>query len=245
MAGHSKWANIKHKKAKNDKKNAKVFTKLISQVQVAAQIGGGDESANPRLRLAVSKAIAGNVPRNTIERAIKRGSGDEEADQLVEIRYEGYGPNAVAIMVDCLTNNKNRSVAEVRHGLTKAGGNLGTDGSVSYLFTKTGVLAFAPGSDEEQIMEIALEAGADDVASNDDGSVDVTTSPEDFEAVKTAMEAAGLTPEAAEVTMSASVEVELSVEQGEKMLALIDRLEDLDDVQNVYHNAIIPDECQG
>lgn len=244
MAGHSKWANIKHKKAKNDKKNAKVFTKLISQVQVAAQIGGGDESANPRLRLAVSKAIAGNVPRNTIERAIKRGSGEEEADQLVEIRYEGYGPNAVAIMIDCLTNNKNRSVAEVRHGLTKAGGNLGTDGSVSYLFTKTGVLAFAPGCDEEKIMEIALEAGADDVCSNDDGSVDVTTSPEDFEAVKNAMEAAGLTPEAAEITMGASVEVELSVEQGEKMLGLIDRLEDLDDVQNVYHNAIIPDECE-
>jgi YebC/PmpR family DNA-binding regulatory protein len=243
MAGHSKWANIKHKKAKNDKKTAKVFTKLIREVQVAAQMGGGDESANPRLRLAVTKALAGNMPRNTIERAIKRGAGNAESDQLEDIRYEGYGPNAVAIMVDCLTDNKNRSVAEVRHGLTKAGGNLGTDGSVSYMFSKTGVLAFAPGLDEEQVMEVALEAGADDICSNDDGSIDVTTNPDDFEAVKTAMETAGFTAEAAEITMGASVEVELSVEQGEKMLALVDRLEDLDDVQNVYHNAIIPDEC--
>lgn len=239
MAGHSKWANIKHKKAKNDKKNAKVFTKLIREVQVAAQMGGGDESANPRLRLAVSKALAANVPRNTIERAVKRGSGDGETDQLFEIRYEGYGPNGVAIMVDCLTDNKNRTVAEVRHALTKSGGNLGTDGSVSYMFTKTGVLAFAPGCDEEKIMEVALEAGADDVASNDDGSVDVTTAPEDFETVKNAMDAAGLEAEAAEITMSASIDVDLNAEQGEKMLALIDRLEDLDDVQNVYHNAVV------
>lgn len=239
MAGHSKWANIKHKKARNDKKNAKVFTKLIREVQVAAQMGGGDESANPRLRLAVSKALSANIPRNTIERAIKRGSGDGETDQLFEIRYEGYGPNGVAIMVDCLTDNKNRTVAEVRHALTKAGGNLGTDGSVSYMFTKTGVLAFGPGCDEEKIMEIALEAGAEDVTSNDDGSLDVTTAPEDFETVKDAMDAAGLETEAAEITMSASVDVDLDAEQGEKMIALIDRLEDLDDVQNVYHNAVV------
>lgn len=241
MAGHSKWANIKHKKAKNDKKNAKVFTKLIREVQVAAQMGGGDESANPRLRLAVSKALAANVPRNTIERAVKRGAGGGEADQLMEIRYEGYGPNGVAIMVDCLTNNKNRSVAEVRHALTKSGGNLGTDGSVNYLFIKTGVLAFSPGCDEEKVMEIALEAGADDVVSNDDGSIDVTTNPDEFEAVKAAMEAADLIAEAAEITMGASVEVELTTEQGEKMANLIDRLEDLDDVQDVYHNAILPE----
>jgi YebC/PmpR family DNA-binding regulatory protein len=239
MAGHSKWANIKHKKAKNDKKNAKVFTKLIREVQVAAQMGGGDESANPRLRLAMTKALAANVPRNTIERAVKRGAGGGEADQLMEIRYEGYGPNGVAIMVECLTNNKNRSVAEVRHALTKAGGNLGTDGSVNYLFSKIGVLAFAPGVDEDQVMEAALEAGAEDVTTNDDGSIDVTTNPDEFEAVKAAMEAAGLIPEAAEVTMTASIEVDLNADQSEKMLNLIDKLEDLDDVQDVYHNAVV------
>ena len=240
MAGHSKWANIKHKKAKNDKKTAKVFTKLIREVQVAAQMGGGDESANPRLRLAVTKALAGNMPRNTIERAVKRGAGSAESDQLIEIRYEGYGPNGVAVMVDCLTDNKNRSVAEVRHALSKAGGNLGSDGSVSYLFSKTGVIAFGPGSDEEKIMEIALESGADDVASNDDGSVDVTTAPEAFEAVNKAMSDAGLEPLAAEITMGASTEVELDSEQGEKMMSFIERLEDLDDVQEVYSNAIFP-----
>lgn len=238
MAGHSKWANIKHKKAKNDKKNAKVFTKLIREVQVAAQMGGPDESANPRLRLAVSKALAGNMPRNTIERAIKRGAGSAESDQLSEIRYEGYGPNGVAVMVDCLTDNKNRSVAEVRHALTKAGGNLGTDGSVNYLFSQVGVLAFSADHTEDEIMTVALDSGADDVCCNDDGSIDVTTSPNDFEGVVTAMKAAGYEPLAAEVTLSASTEVELSPEQSEKMQTLIDRLEDLDDVQNVYSNAI-------
>jgi YebC/PmpR family DNA-binding regulatory protein len=242
MAGHSKWANIKHKKAKTDKKNAKFFTKLIREVQVAAQMGGGDESANPRLRLAVSKALSGNMPRNTIERAIKRGAGDTETDQLVEIRYEGYGPHAVAIMVECLTDNKNRSVAEVRHALTKSGGNLGSDGSVSYLFQKMGVMTFPPGCNENQIMEAALEGGADDVCHNDDGSVDVTTLPEEFEAVKIKIEKAGLEPDVAEITLTASVEVELSAEQSEQMLALIDRLEDLDDVQHVYHNAVFLDE---
>jgi YebC/PmpR family DNA-binding regulatory protein len=239
MAGHSKWANIKHKKAKNDKKNAKVFTKLIREVQVAAQMGGGDESANPRLRLAISKALAANMPRNTIERAVKRGAGGAEDDQLMEIRYEGYGPHGVAIMVDCLTNNKNRSVAEVRHALTKVGGNLGTDGSVSYLFSQIGVLAFPPGLDEERVIEVALEAQADDVTTNDDGSIDVITSPDLFEAVKKAMESAGFLPEAAEITMNASVEVDLDTEQSETMAALIDRLEDLDDVQEVYHNALL------
>jgi YebC/PmpR family DNA-binding regulatory protein len=242
MAGHSKWANIKHKKAKTDKKNAKFFTKLIREVQVAAQMGGGDESANPRLRLAVTKALAGNMPRNTIERAIKRGAGNAESDQLVEIRYEGYGPYAVAMMIECLTDNKNRSVAEVRHALTKAGGNLGSDGSVNYLFRKIGVLTFAPDCNENKIMEAALEAGAEDVCTNEDGSVDVTTSPEQFEAVKAGIEGAGLIPEAAEITVTASVEVELRGEQSEKMLSLIDRLEDLDDVQNVYHNATFPDD---
>lgn len=240
MAGHSKWANIKHKKAKNDKKNAKVFTKLIREVQVAAQMGGGDESANPRLRLAVTKALAGNMPRNTIERAIKRGAGNAESDQLIEIRYEGYGPNGVAIMVDCLTDNKNRSVAEVRHALTKSGGNLGTDGSVSYLFSKVGVIAFAAGVDEDALMNAALEAGATDMVSNDDGSADVTTDEASFEAVKNALEAAGFTPEVAEITMEASTEVELNADQADKMSGLIDRLEDLDDVQNVYSNAVFP-----
>lgn len=241
MAGHSKWANIKHAKARVDKKRGKVFTKLIREIQVAARMGGGDEDANPRLRLAVTKALGANMPRNTIDRAIKRGAGGDESEQMFEITYEGYGPNGVAVMVECLTDNKNRTVAEVRHALSKAGGNLGSDGSVNYLFSKTGVLAFAAGAPEEQIMEIALEAGADDICTNDDGSIDVTTSPENFEAVKNAMESANLTPVAADITMGASTEVELDTEQGEKMLRLIDRLEDLDDVQNVYSNAIIPE----
>ncbi len=242
MAGHSKWANIKHTKARQDAKRGKIFTKLIREITVAARMGGGDESANPRLRLAIDKALSANMPKDTIQRAVKRGAGDDEADNMMEIRYEGYGPNGVAVMVDCLTDNKNRTVAEVRHAFTKCGGNLGTDGSVSYLFTKQGLINFAPGADEEKIMEAALEAGAEDVQSNDDGSIDVVTTPDDFETVRDAMNNAKLEFINAEITMTPSTEVELDQDQAEKMIRLTDMLEDLDDVQNVYSNADIADD---
>jgi len=241
MAGHSKWANIKHKKAKQDKKRGKIFTRLIREVTVAARMGGADAASNSRLRAAVQAAYAANMPRDTIERAIKRGAGGEEGGNIEEVRYEGYGPNGVAIMVDTMTDNRNRTVAEVRHAFTKAGGNLGTDGSVSYLFSKQGTLTFAPGSNEEKIMEVAIEAGADDVNTYEDGSIDVTTTPEAYSDVVDAMEAAGLKPADAEVTMVAATEVALDQETAEKVERLIDMLEDLDDVQNVYSNAEFPD----
>ncbi|HEB96590.1 MAG TPA: YebC/PmpR family DNA-binding transcriptional regulator [Sedimenticola thiotaurini] len=242
MAGHSKWANIKHKKAANDKKRGKIWTKLIREVTVAAREGGGDPDSNPRLRLAIDKATGANMPKDTIKRAIDRGAGGGEGENYDEIRYEGYGPGGVAVIVDCMTDNRNRTASEVRHAFSKHGGNLGTDGSVAYLFKKEGIISFAPGADEEAIMEAALEAGAEDVVGNDDGSVDVITTPEEFRAVKEAIEAAGLTPDNAEVTFSASTSAELDQETAEKLLRMVDTLEDLDDVQEVYTNADISDE---
>jgi YebC/PmpR family DNA-binding regulatory protein len=242
MAGHSKWANIKHRKAAQDKTRGKVWTKLIREVTVAARAGGGDPGSNPRLRLALDKAFGANMPRDTVDRAIKRGVGGTEGDDYEEIRYEGYGPGGVAIMVDCMTDNRNRTAGEVRHAFTKYGGNLGTDGSVSYLFAKQGVISFQPGTDEDRLMEAALEAGAEDVATNDDGSMDVITAPDDFTAVKEALTDAGFDTEMGEVTFNASTSAELDRDTAERLLKLVDALEDLDDVQNVYHNADISDE---
>jgi len=242
MAGHSKWANIQHRKKAQDAKRGKLFTKLIREITVAARMGGGDPDANPRLRAAIDKALGANMTKDTIERAIKRGSGAGEADNYEEIRYEGYGPNGVAVMVDCLTDNRNRTVSEVRHAFSKAGGNLGTDGSVAYLFSKVGTLTFPAGSDEDRIMEVALEAGADDVVTNDDGSIDVITSPEAFLDVKQAMLEGGLEPEIAEITMQPATTVELDLDDAQKVMRLVDALEDLDDVQNVYTNADFSDE---
>ncbi len=242
MSGHSKWANIQHRKGAQDAKRGKLFTKLIREITVAARMGEPDPASNPRLRLAMDRALAGNMTKDTIERAIKRGSGAQEGDNYEEIRYEGYGPGGVAVMVDCMTDNRNRTVAEVRHAFTKAGGNLGTDGSVAYQFSKTGILSYPAGSDEDQIMEAALEAGAEDVLTNDDGSVNVLTEPSQFVDVKEAMIAAGFEPERAEVTMRAENTTPLSFEDAEKMIRLTDALEDLDDVQNVYSNADISDE---
>ena len=242
MAGHSKWANIKHKKAANDKKRGKIWTKLLREVTVAAKEGGGEIETNPRLRLAVDKANAANVPRDTIDRAIKRGAGAGEGENYDEIRYEGYGPGGTAVIVDCMTDNRNRTAAEVRHAFTKHGGNLGTTGSVAFLFNKEGLLNYPPGADEDAIMEAALEAGAEDVVVNDDGSVDVLTAPEEFSRVKDAMAAAGLAPENAEVTFSATTSAELDQETAEKLLRMVDALEDLDDVQEVYTNADIADD---
>lgn len=243
MAGHSKWANIKHKKAANDKKRAKVWTKLIREVTVAARTGAsGDPDANPRLRLAVDKALGANMPKDTIERAIKRGAGDTDGESYDELRYEGYGPGGTAVIVDCMTDNRNRTASEVRHAFTKSGGNLGTDGSVAYMFNKTGMISYASGADEDAIMDAALESGAEDVVSNDDGSIDVVTTPDDFSAVKDAMVAAGFEPDHAEVTFSASTTCELDRDTAEKLMRLIDALEDLDDVQEVYSNAEISGE---
>ena len=244
MAGHSKWANIQHRKGAQDKKRGKLFTKHIREITVAARMGGGDASSNPRLRLAIDKALGVNMTRDTIERAVKRGAGGLDGANVEDVRYEGYGPAGVAIMVDCMTDNKNRTVAEVRHALTKRGGNLGTDGSVSYLFAKQGQIIFAPSEagesvNEDQIMEIALEAGAEDIESHDDGSVMVVTSAESFEAVKQELTSASLTPAMSEITQVASVMVELDKDAAEKLLNLIDVLEDLDDVQEVYTNADI------
>jgi YebC/PmpR family DNA-binding regulatory protein len=242
MAGHSKWANIKHKKAANDKKRGKLWSKLIREVTVAAKEGGGDIEANPRLRLAVDKARGANMPNDTVERAIKRGAGGEEGENYDEIRYEGYGPGGVAIIVDCLTDNRNRTASEVRHAFTKHGGNLGTDGSVAYMFNKKGIISYGTGADEDAIMEAALEAGAEDVVGNDDGSVDVYTTPDDFSDVVEAMRAAGHEPDNAEVTYAAENNSPLDQDGAEKLLRLIDFLEDLDDVQEVYSNADIAPE---
>jgi len=242
MAGHSKWANIKHRKAAQDKKRGKVWTKLIREVTIAAREGGGDPNANPRLRLAMDKAFGANMPRDTVERAIKRGAGAEEGENYEEIRYEGYGPGGVAIMVDCMTDNRNRTAAEVRHAFTKHGGNLGTDGSVAYLFTKQGIVSFQPGTDEDKVMEAALEAGAEDVVVNDDGSLDVITTPDEFSAVCDGLGEAGFDTSVSEVTFNASTSAELDRDNAEKLLKMVDMLEDLDDVQEVYHNADISDE---
>ncbi|MGI9292424.1 MAG: YebC/PmpR family DNA-binding transcriptional regulator [Pseudomonadales bacterium] len=242
MAGHSKWANIKHRKAAQDAKRGKLFTKIIRELTIAAKLGGAVVDDNPRLRAAVDKALGANMTRDTIDRAIARGAGTSEADNVEELNYEGYGPGGVAILVEVMTDNRNRTVAEVRHAFSKAGGNLGTDGSVAYLFEKRGQISFAPGNDEDQILEIGLEAGADDVVSNDDSSIDVFTSPEIFGRVKDAIDAAGLDVANSEVTMLPANEVSLNKTGAEKILRLIDALEDLDDVQNVYSNADIPAE---
>ncbi len=242
MAGHSKWANIQHRKGKQDAKRGKLFTKFIREITVAARMGGGDINTNPRLRLAVDKAFAENMSKDTVERAMKRGAGGMEGDNVEEIRYEGYGPAGVAVLVECMTDNRNRTVAEVRYAFSKCGGNLGTEGSVGYLFSKKGVITFAPGANEDQLMEAALEAGAEDVTTNDDGSIDVTTTPEEFNTVKNAMLTHKLEPVQAEMTFIAANYVALDKEASEKMLKLIDLLEDLDDVQNVYSNADFPEE---
>jgi YebC/PmpR family DNA-binding regulatory protein len=242
MAGHSKWANIKHRKAGQDAKRAKVFTKIIRELTVAAKLGGGEVADNPRLRAVVDKAFSANMTRDTIDRAIARGAGNSENENLEELVYEGYGPNGIAILVETLTDNKNRTVAEVRHCFTKAGGNLGTSGSVAYLFNKTGVISYSQGVNEEALMEAALDAGAEDIINNSDGSIDVYTSFENFGTVKDALDAAGLSASNAEVTMLASTEVDLDAENAEKLMNVVDSLEDLDDVQNVYSNANISDE---
>ncbi len=242
MAGHSKWANIQHRKKAQDAKRGKLFTKLIREITTAARMGDADPNANPRLRLAVDNALTANMTKDTIDRAIKRGSGAQDGENYEEIRYEGYGPGGVAVMVDCMTDNRNRTVAEVRHAFTKAGGNLGTSGSVAFQFTHTGILSYPPGCDEEAIMEAALEAGANDIINNDDGSVDVLTGPYDMVEVKEAMAAAGLSPENAEVTMRAENTTSLELEDAQKMMTMLERLEDLDDVQNVYSNADISEE---
>jgi YebC/PmpR family DNA-binding regulatory protein len=239
MAGHSRWANVKHKKAAADAKKGKVFTRLIKEVTVAARLRGADPSMNPRLRLAIDKAYDANMPKDTIERAAKRGAGGLEGVDYEEIRYEGYGPGGAAVMVDCLTDNRTRTVAEVRHAFTKNGGNLGTDGSVAYLFKHCGQFVFAPGTSEDKVMEAALDAGAEDVVVNDDGSVEVISAPDDFVAVKGALAKAGLKPELAELTMKPTAENPLKGEEGARMQKLLDALENIDDVQDVYTTAVI------
>ncbi len=242
MAGHSKWANIQHRKGAQDKKRGKLFTKLIREITVAARMGGGDIDANPRLRLAVDKAKAQSMPKDNIDRAIKRGSGDLDGDDYQEIRYEGYGPGGTAVMVDCMTDNRNRTVADVRHAFSKYGGNLGADGSVGYLFDHVGLLSYPAGSDEDSIMEAAIEAGAEDVIVDADRSIEVVTDPTEFEQVRDAMRRAGLEPENAELTMRAQTTAELGLDEAGSMVKLLETLEDLDDVQNVYSNADIPDD---
>lgn len=239
MAGHSKWANIKHKKAAQDAKRGKVFTRLIKEISVAARMGGGDINCNPRLRLAVDKAYDQNMPKDNVERAIKRGSGELDGVDYEEIRYEGYGIAGAAVMVDCMTDNRVRTVADVRHAFTKYGGNLGTDGSVNFLFKHCGQLIFAPGTNEDKLIEAALEGGAEDVISNDDGSIEVITAPYEFIAVKEALEKAGFKAEFAEVTMKPSNEALLTGDDAIKMHKLLDALESLDDVQNVYTTAVL------
>lgn len=242
MAGHSKWANTRHRKAAQDSKRGKVFTKIIRELVTAARLGGGDAGSNPRLRAAIDKALSNNMTRDTLNRAIARGVGGDDDANMETIIYEGYGPGGSAVMVECLSDNRNRTVAEVRHAFSKCGGNLGTDGSVAYLFSKKGVVSFAPGVDEDAIMEAALEAGAEDVITYDDGAIDVYTAWEEFGKVKDALDAAGFTSESAEVSMIPSTKAELDADTAPKMMRLIDMLEDCDDVQEVYHNAEISDE---
>jgi len=239
MAGHSKWANIKHKKAATDAKRGKIFSRLIREVTVAARMGGGDPSMNPRLRLAIDKATDQNMPKDTIERAVKRGSGGLEGANYEEIRYEGYGINGAAVIVDCMTDNRTRTVADVRHAFTKHGGKLGTDGSVAFLFKHCGQLVFAPGTDADKLLEVALDAGAEDVTDNDDGSIEVITAIQDFVTVKDALGKAGFKPELAEVTMKPTIEVALVGEDATRMQKLLDDFEALDDVQEVYTTAVL------
>ncbi|OGA11661.1 MAG: hypothetical protein A2W68_16170 [Betaproteobacteria bacterium RIFCSPLOWO2_02_64_14] len=239
MAGHSKWANIQHRKNRQDAKRGKIFTRLIKEITVAARLGGGDPAGNPRLRLAVDKAYDQNMPKENVERAIKRGTGGLEGANYEEVRYEGYGIGGAAVMVDCMTDNKHRTVADVRHAFTKHGGNLGTDGSVAFLFKHCGQMVFAPGTNEEKLMDAAIEAGADDVVTNDDGSIEVITSPHEFSAVKSAIEKAGFKPELAEVTMKPVNENVLAGDDAARMQRLLDALEAVDDVQEVYTTAVM------
>jgi YebC/PmpR family DNA-binding regulatory protein len=239
MAGHSKWANIKHRKERQDSKRGKVFTRLIKEITVASRMGGGDADMNARLRLAVDKAQEANLPKDTIERAIKRGSGELEGINYEEVRYEGYGIGGAAVMVDCMTDNKTRTVADVRHAFTKYGGNLGTDGSVAFLFKHCGQMLFAPGTDEDKLMEAALEAGAEDIVTNDDGSIEVITGPNDFAQVRDALQKAGFKPELAEITMKPTVENTLAGDEAARMQKLLDAIESLDDVQEVYTNVVL------
>ena len=239
MAGHSKWANIQHRKGRQDAKRGKIFTRLIKEITVAARMGGADVGTNPRLRMAVDKAKGESMPKDNIENAIKRGAGTLEGVNYEEIRYEGYGISGAAVIVDCLTDNRNRAVADVRHAFTKFGGNLGTDGSVAFMFKHCGSLLFAPGTSEDKVMEVALEAGAEDIINNDDGSIEVITTPADFSAVKDALEASGLEAVLAEVTMKADNETVFSGDDAVKMQKLLDALDDLDDVQEVYTSAVI------
>lgn len=242
MAGHSKWANIQHRKGRQDAKRGKLFTKLIREITVAAKLGGSDSSANPRLRAAIDNGLSNNMTKDTIDRAVKRGAGGDENSNVDEIRYEGYGPNGVAVIVDTMTDNKNRTVAEIRHAFSKFGGNLGTDGSVSYLFTKIGLISFQGKIDEDAIMEAALESGAEDIITNADNSIDVITNPDNLVDIKDVIVAAGFDPQNTEITMRASTTSELGKKSAETMIKLLDALEDIDDVQKVYSNAEIPDE---
>lgn len=239
MAGHSKWANIQHRKGRQDAKRGKIFTKLIKEITVAARLSGGDPAMNPRLRTAISEAKEQNMPSDNITRAIKKGTGELEGVNYEEIRYEGYGINGAAIIIDCLTDNKQRSVSDVRHALTKNGGNLGTDGSVAFMFKHCGTIVFEPGVSEDEIMEVALDAGAEDIVADEDGSVEVITAPNDFIAVKEALTAAGFAPAMSEVTMKPENEVVFTGEDGVKMQKILDVLEELDDVQDVYTSAVI------
>jgi YebC/PmpR family DNA-binding regulatory protein len=239
MAGHSKWANIKHRKAAADAKKGKVFTRLIKEITVAAKLGGGDPNANPRLRLALDKAREANMTKDSVQSAIKRGTGTLEGVSYEEARYEGYGPGGAAVLVDCLTDNRTRTVADVRHAFTKNGGNLGSDGSVAFLFKHCGQFVFAPGTSEDKVMEAGLDAGAEDVVKNDDGSVELICAPADFSAVKDALDKAGLKPELAEITMKPTSEAALGGDESSRMRRLIEALETLDDVQDVYTTAVI------
>jgi len=239
MAGHSKWANIKHRKAAADAKKGKVFTRLIKEITVAAKLGGGDPNINPRLRLAMDKAREANMTKDSVQNAIKRGSGQLDGVSYEEVRYEGYGTGGAAVMVDCLTDNRTRTVAEVRHAFTKNGGNVGSDGSVAYLFKHCGQFLLAPGTSEDKVMEAAIDAGAEDVTRNEDGSVEVVCAPADFAAVKEALEKAGLKPELAEITMKPTSEAQLAGDDAARMRQLLDALENLDDVQNVYTTAVV------
>jgi YebC/PmpR family DNA-binding regulatory protein len=242
MAGHSKWANIQYRKGKQDTRRGKLFTKLIREITVAAKTGGGDPDGNHRLRAAIDNALSNNMPKNTVERAIQRGAGSSEGENVEEVRYEGYGPGGAAIIVDCMTDNRNRTVAEIRHAFNKCSGKLGTDGSVAYLFTKVGMLSYPPGCDENILIEAALEAGADDIISNKDSSIDIISSPENFLDIKRVLTAKGLCPVSADVTMYATTSHTLDLDNAETMVKLIDMLEDLDDVQKVYSNADIPND---
>ena len=239
MAGHSKWANIQHRKGRQDEKRGKIWTRIIREITVAARAGGGDPSANPRLRLAIEKAKGANMPADRIKYNIDKATGNAEGVNYEEIRYEGYGIGGAAIIVDTMTDNRVRTVAEVRHAFSKHGGNMGTEGSVAFQFKNVGQIIFAPGTNEDKVMEVALEAGADDVVTDDDGAIEVLTSPAEFEAVKNALQAAGLQPDAADVTMRPDVTIELAGDDAARMQKLLDVLEDLDDVQDVFHNAAL------